>query len=315
MRPAGVLVDVEHLEGRSLLRVLDVINEPRHVRQRLRRLRAGLDDEADLLVLQPFRVRRRIGVVGKPADALDLAALDREPHVARRVAGDHLEFGAEQRVQHQRHFCGIARQAGGRNPHFALCCVLDRLDRTGVPDHAGVILCGDGADPFEFGRIVLRRGVAEQRLGQQRVVGRSDDAAVVRGNAVQPVGRDDAAGAGHVLGNDARMTGNMIGKMPRQQPRIGVVTASSAVGNDVFQNFAAIESLGGLRPCLGGDGDGKAGDNGQRQYRCVCRRGSAESNHVPSQKSPLDAFRFPSIKVELATGCGAVTRAVRRICR
>src|SRR5262249_25424433 len=80
-------------------RILDQIDRDRNAGQMGRLGKTELQQEIDLLVDDPMRYRGHVGFPGDAADALHLAALDREPQPRRGIAGHDLELGAEHRIE------------------------------------------------------------------------------------------------------------------------------------------------------------------------------------------------------------------------
>jgi hypothetical protein len=70
---------------------------------------------------------------------------------------------------------------------------------------------------------------------------RADHGAVERPGGVELVGHRQAAGAGLVLDDDARLARNMVGKMARQEARIGVVSRPDPDAHHETHRLAAIE--------------------------------------------------------------------------
>src|SRR5262249_1923090 len=93
-----------------------------------------LDQDVNLLVGKPLRPRRLPGGPGIRAPAADLAAFHREIDVvAARIAGDDLEFGADERVERVGIEIRAAGDSRGAHHQLALHHVPDRADAGRVP--------------------------------------------------------------------------------------------------------------------------------------------------------------------------------------
>ena len=58
---------------------------------------------------------------------------------------------------------------------------------------------------------------------------------------IDEIGRAQAAGAGHLLGNDRGIARNVLAEIAAEQPRIGVVAAADAVADDQRDVAALVE--------------------------------------------------------------------------
>src|SRR5205823_5798937 len=99
------------------------------------------------------------------AAALHLAALHGEADfVAARIAGDDLHLGAEHAVDDTRKLVGVGRGAGAADDQLPRQQILEPGDAAGAPGDADADLVVGAADPVVFGRVELRRFVAQQRI-------------------------------------------------------------------------------------------------------------------------------------------------------
>ena len=198
--------------------------------------------------------------------ALDLAALDREHGFVRAaIAHDQLEPGRE----HVVHDGGIDRDGradpGPRQRGFAFLGIGEGFYRRGLPHEHDVDERIDAADPVELG------GLEAHALGAELLVERNgrradaDDGAVLGGDVEDRIHRQEAAGAGLVLGHDGRLSGDVPAKMARKKPPQGIVAATGRVADDEVDGLAGVELFGCLRRRLGNQtGDAGTDDDQAR---------------------------------------------------
>ena len=72
----------------------------------------------------------------------------------------------------------------------------------------------------------------------------ADGQAVGFGSFVNMIGGDQAAGAGHVLDDDARVAGNVFTHMTRDRARVGVETPARGKADDDFDRLAFKKIVG-----------------------------------------------------------------------
>src|ERR687898_689373 len=79
---------------------------------------------------------------------------------------------------------------------------------------------------LEFAAVELDRWIAKELLQEQSTENVADRESVGLGGVVHIVRCNHAAGAGHVLNNDGRITGNMLSHLSGDHPRIQIVAAT-----------------------------------------------------------------------------------------
>ncbi len=102
-------------------------------------------------------------------------------------------------------------------------------------------------DPIEFRPIEFHFGTAHQLVEIQRRIDRAERQAVGFGDAIDIVGADDVAGAGHVLHHDRRIAGDILADVTRRQPRPKIVAAGGGGRDHHGNRFALIKIR--LREC------------------------------------------------------------------
>ena len=164
-----------------------------------------LDQDGELLVVEPSLVRRLHARPRPAAAALHLAALHREPDlVAARIAGDDFILVPSTPLSDLRELVGVGRAAGAADDQLLGQQVLELGDAAGVPGDADADFVVGAADPGELGGVELRGLVAEQRIEAGAAADDAERRAVLRADVVEPVGEPQAAGALHVLRHDRR---------------------------------------------------------------------------------------------------------------
>ena len=136
-----------------------------------------------LLVAQPVRPHRLEARPRPVADALHLAALDRERDLRRAVvAGDDLELGADQRVVEPRR--GLRIDPGdAADDQLLVEQVLRGLVRGGVPGERHRGLAVEAAEPVEFVDLEPHAGRIDQLGEQDAALEQRDRGAVLRRRA------------------------------------------------------------------------------------------------------------------------------------
>ena len=198
-RPSDALAGIEELERLLVLGVLDQVEQERRVLDLGVRLGAGLEQHIDDALVEPVRALA-VGAVIALADAVDLAAVDREDHVRRRgEAGDQLELRAEQAVERARIRIGAGADAGIADDRLVLQQIVEGLHLGAAVHEADIGFGRRRAEPGHLERIESRAGEPADR--SERRVARDDahHAAVLRRHRVDVIRRIEAAAARHVL--------------------------------------------------------------------------------------------------------------------
>ncbi len=119
------------------------------------------------------------------------------------------------------------------------------------------------ADPAHI-REIKAHALAAQELAVNKSGRKGSDGKPVRPRGINRVGSDDMSRARHIAHNDARLR-QIFGKVPRQEPGIGVIPPARPHRDDVGDGFASEEiRIGGLcrstkRPAQYRSGDRKSG--------------------------------------------------------
>ena len=157
----GLLPQQDQRQHPLLVRVLHDVERGRRVRQ-LGKLLASASCTITLSSLSLIQCGRDAFMVDQDRPQMPSTSprsIDSVRPAAGIVAGDHAEFGAEQRIEHLRHQRGVGGRAGGADDHLALlspaAMVLIGLC---VPGRADALLLADRADPVELERVVARAG-------------------------------------------------------------------------------------------------------------------------------------------------------------
>src|SRR5215475_11419565 len=164
---------------------------------------------------------------------MNLAPLHREVYFpSAGVAGNHVDFGAENILQNQWMLIADRRLARGSEDRFGLEYVGERLRTIGTKPQAterNVLI--HAADPAELGGIELGLIIAHQRLHDRRRRPRPKFSSIPGRQVEDVVGRSKRSGSGHVLRNDCRVSGNEATIMSGESPRIGVIAAARPVAD------------------------------------------------------------------------------------
>ena len=181
-------------------------------------LDAQLHERLDRPFGEPFRVEDFDAGPADAADALNLAALHRQRDLAAAgIARHQLELGVEQVVQHHRKVTRRGAVAARADDQFVRQYVLEFLHRRVGAHEADVDVAVGVAEIEKFGRIVLHRRTAEQRLQDRAGKDRAGHGAVLRRDGIDVTGRAVRSGAAHVLHYDRRIAGDVIAKIAREQ--------------------------------------------------------------------------------------------------
>ena len=204
------------------------------------------------------------------AAAVHLLPLHREQDARPvLVAGDDLEFGAEQIVERMRSELGVGAR-GGADDQLLLHRLPYRLDARRVPGHADMDLAVEVADPAQRGRIVVGAGQAKQRRLDHAALHGADGQAVARRDLGDVAGRAQSAGARHVLHDEGRIAGDEAPEMAGEQPRKSVEAAGRPGRNHDPDRLPAKEVFDG-RLCGGRRSNKRRGGAARsvRAARCL----------------------------------------------
>src|SRR5262249_38363373 len=188
-----------------------------------------LHQQADLFLFYPPPAGRLHGRPRNAAASLRFATLHREiDFVTSRIAGYHLELGAEHVVEQRGILIRIVGHSAGADHELSLLSILERLDAGGVPGDANTDLIIGAADVVEPPAVVLGGLVAQQRLERHGAGDGSKRRAVLRADVIEPVGEPHPAASIHILRHDGRIARHVLAQMPRNHPGIEVVAAADA---------------------------------------------------------------------------------------
>ena len=216
----------------------------RDVRQLGMLLVGELDQDVDLLLVEPLAVHALHARPGEGAAALRLAALDRDRHlVAAGIAADDLELGAKHAVEDLRHGLAFVARSGGGDDQFLLPHLLEGRDAGLVPRGAQAHLVVGAAEPEEFLGVELRALHAEQRPERAAASHGGERGAVLRRLLVHEVGQPDRARAFHVARHDRRVAGNVLADVARDHAAVEVVGAAGREA-DIHADGLAFVELG-----------------------------------------------------------------------
>ena len=176
--------------------------------------------------------------------AVDLVALDGEVHFARtRIALNDAELPSKELGQHLRVGLAVGAAAGGGDDEFLaakLRHVLDgRISAHIAHDHVAV----RAAEPVELARIELNAAAAQNSLEGHAAIDDANDGAVLGGHIVDLVGRDQAAGAGHVLRHNQGLPGDVAPHVAGDQPTPQIIRPADAIADEHGHRLAAIEGF------------------------------------------------------------------------
>src|SRR5262249_39215245 len=187
----------------------------------------------ELLVGDPGAVGRFHTRPRPAAAALQFAAFHGEHDVvAARIAADDFHFRAQHPIHHLGKLVGVGAGAGAADRHLLGAQVVECGDAGASPErhtHANLMIAA--ADPGEFGRVKLRRLLAEQWIEAGAPPDDAEYRAVLGADAIKPIGEAKAAGAFHVLHHDRGIARDVTADVPGEHTRPQVVTAADAVAD------------------------------------------------------------------------------------
>ena len=190
------------------------------------------------------------GLEGRPglADAIDLAALDRQMgRRRRRVALDQLELGVEGIVEQRGKDLGVVG-AGAAHQHRLGEDVIEGLDAGALVDRADAGLVGEAAEPMEFSGLELHAFLPPHDLDQGEVaLQRDQDRAILGRDVVDEIGDDDGSRPDLVLDNELGIAGNEAADMAGDHAGIGVIAAAGRGAHIHDDPLALVEIGDGVR--------------------------------------------------------------------
>ena len=124
-------------------------------------------------------------------------------------------------------------------------------------------------DPGELGAVELRRLLAKQRIKSGAASDDGEHRAVLGGDAIEPVGKAQAAGAFHVLHHNGGVARDVTADMPGEHAGIEIVAAADAVADVKLDVLAFVKVGGTLRLRHRGQGNH---DRNRRQARQHAKR-------------------------------------------
>ena len=193
----------------------------------------------ELVVVAPMR---RDGRERQPADAVHLAAAERDLHVGGPfVAGHDPVLRAEQVLHRQRELAECSGLRGSAEDRLLDQEIVELADPGRLGDAAGAGALVHVADPGELRRLVSRRRIAEDRLGDRRRRERRHHRAVAWRDVVEPVRCDHAGGADHVLHHHRWLARDVAAEMARQHAAVDVVAAADLVPDHERNRLAFVE--------------------------------------------------------------------------
>ena len=155
------------------------------------------------------------------------------------IADDDVEFCADgvldQLGQVISGVAGAGAAALGRRRSAAH--VVDRLVRSGRPHVEQCIRARGATDLGKFRSIELHFFAPQQLIEIKTGVDDGDAQAIRFGNAINVIGRHCRAGAGHVLNDHVRVSGNVLGQIRTDEPRPLVMRAAGGIADDEPNDF------------------------------------------------------------------------------
>lgn len=146
---------------------------------------------------------------------------------------------------------GVA--GGDGHDCLAILQIDEGLSRRGmsVKNHRGLAV--GGAELIQVERVELRAGFSEQPIKRYGVLNLPDHVSILRRDIGDVIRRDHSAGPYHVFRRDARIAWLVLFHVLRDEPRISVITAANARGDDEIDGLAAPEGSGRLSVAGGGE--------------------------------------------------------------
>jgi len=171
----------------------------------------------------------------------------------------------------------VGGERGAAEDHVLRHGVREAADRRGGRPHAGHAGFLRGrADPVISGRIELGLRGRQQGRAHEPAGDEAPGGAVLGRNAVDEIGRLDAAGARHVANHDRRIAGNIFADGLGDRARIGRQGARALAGPDIdADDLSGIEVIRprGTRQC---DRQAQAQRKQSPHVTLVAERGKAK---------------------------------------
>src|SRR5258708_6910745 len=111
-------------------------------------------------------------------------------------------------------------------------------------EHGGGV--NEPSDDAEAARVVSNLRVVQELLGSERRCHNGKCRPVLRGQIESVIGGNHAAGAGHVAGNNRRVSRQVLAEMARNQPTVRVVSSADPDRDSQVECPALIEQILGL---------------------------------------------------------------------
>jgi len=169
--------------------------------------------------------------------------------VAAVIAGHDLEARAEELIHHRRIDVRDGAFGGRARDGLALARILDAEDARRVPHRHGLVDRRDRPQPRKFRGVELNARQAGGLRGREGILAHSDIGAVTRRLDIEVVLHLEAARAGHILRDDARVARNVPPDMLGHQPGLQIVFAAGAHADQHIDGLATIEVGHGIGLC------------------------------------------------------------------
>src|SRR6266545_7245007 len=103
------------------------------------------------------------------------------------------------------------------------------------------MVLGRNAYVLKFTAVELDRWILKELLQEKTAKNMAYGEAVWLGRFVHIICRNHASGAGHVVNNDSRITGNVLSHLAGDDPRIQIVAAAWCKPHDKADRFTLIK--------------------------------------------------------------------------
>ena len=238
------------------------------------RLGPGIDQNVDVLVGDPFRLRglpARPGIVACRNFATFYCQIE---WTGAGVAHHHLELGADEIVEHHRECQRDAGAADAARDDLGLLRILDGCHAGGLPDRHGLDRRRYRSDPVVLGRIELHALKSNRLRCRKAILDKADVGAVLGCNAVEIVGHHHAGRAGHVLCDDSGMSRNILADVTGHEAKLKIVLAAGTDTDKRIDGLALVEVLHGVSLRCRREGQQGSGQNAADEDRSDGHLGS-----------------------------------------